>query len=99
MNKQKKKPSIEWVSGHINWFDPDSGKGSIIGDDGIWYRIHEFSEIQTKKNKLLKTKTRVEFQLAQDSVNPIIKSVRETDEAHVVEQPVLTRQPGKMRSI
>ena len=75
---KNKSQSKVWSQGHVNWYDPESGKGSIIGDDGIWYRIHEFSEIQTGKSRALKEKARVEFELATDSIHPIIKSVRQT---------------------
>ena len=75
----QKKSTKSWISGHINWYDPSSGKGSIIGDDGVWYRIHEFSEIRSLKQKALKAKTRVEFILANDSIHPIIKCIRECD--------------------
>jgi cold shock CspA family protein len=77
----KKKLSETWILGHINWYDPHSGKGSIISDDGIWYRIHEFCEIQSDNQKALKEKARVEFELTNDSVYPIIRTVRQSDKA------------------
>jgi cold shock CspA family protein len=92
---KQKKSTQSWSSGQINWYDPHSGKGSIIGDDGIWYRIHEFSEIQIKKQEALKEKTRVEFELAKDSVHPIIKSVRQNDK---VPKPVVTT-PQKTKQL
>ena len=76
--KGSSKP-VEWVQGQVNWFDPNSGEGSICGDDGVLYRIHEFSEIQNKKIRALKEKVRVEFQLARDSVHPIIKAIRQIE--------------------
>lgn len=100
MKKQKKSPDTAWALGHINWYDPDSGKGSIIGDDGVWYRIQEFSEIQSKKTKNLKVHTRVEFALALDSINPIIKCVREANKTKSEIKKVMKARPHqKARSI
>jgi cold shock CspA family protein len=72
-----KKQAPTWIVGHINWYDPHTGKGSIIGDDGIWYRIHEFADIQQRKQRALKDKARVEFKLASDSVHPVVTTVRQ----------------------
>lgn len=65
-----------WIFGQVNWYDPDSGQGSIISDDGIWYRIHEFSDIQKTLQHSLTEKTRVAFDLVNDSIYPVIKNVR-----------------------
>jgi cold shock CspA family protein len=74
--KQKKSTS-SWILGRVNWYDPESSKGSIIGDDGNWYRINEFSEIKTNTQNTLKVNARVKFELALDSVHPIIKRIHE----------------------
>ena len=97
---KQKKATVDWNMGHINWYDPHSGKGSIIGDDGIWYRINEFSDIQINKHSALREKSRVEFILAKDSVHPIIKSVRKVAEsAKGPKRNEKPRQNQKTRSI
>ncbi len=75
MKDQKK--SIEWISGAINWYDTNTGRGSIIGDDGVWYRIHEFVELKGLVKRELKSKARVQFELAKGSVHPIVQTVRD----------------------
>ena len=82
----KEKKSANWISGRVNWYDPTTGKGSIISDAGIWYRIHEFSQIITRKSKPLTEKARVEFELARDSINPIVKTVRQISEKETSEK-------------
>lgn len=64
------------IKGSVNWYDPDTGRGSIIGDDGNWYRIHEFVKLKELDHTELKEKTRVQFELANSSVHPIIKTIK-----------------------
>jgi cold shock CspA family protein len=79
--KQQKKPSGTWALGHINWYDPNSGKGSIIGDDGVWYRIHEYSNLEVASTDQLKDQLRVRFELAPDSVHPIVRNVKDASKS------------------
>ena len=95
----QKKPQRTWIQGHVNWYDPNTGKGSIISDDGIWYRIHEFSEIQNQKQNALKEKVRVEFELARDSVHPIVRNVRKASATVDNDQSSRSRKPSKVRDI
>jgi cold shock CspA family protein len=95
--KQQKKATNTWALGHINWYDPKSGKGSIIGDDGVWYRIHEFSKIEAKLSKSLNQKVRVEFELANDSVHPIIKSIRKSKD-QTKKKPELPPAPVQQKA-
>jgi hypothetical protein len=62
-----------WIKGRINWYDAQSGRGSIVSDDNVWYRIHEFTALLAPTDP----QTRVEFELAIDSIHPIVKQVRE----------------------
>lgn len=92
--------SNEWVLGQVSWFDPNTGKGSIYGDDGILYRVHEFAEIQNQKNRVLKDKARVEFQLARDSIHPIIKTIRPVElKKTTTSKPTKFREPDKESDI
>ena len=96
--KQQKKPARIWLLGRINWYDPTSGKGSIVGDDGNWYRIHEFSRINASKK--LKSNIRVKFELSNDSIHPIIKTVSETtDQTKAAADRYHSRNTQKVRSI
>lgn len=60
------------LTGKINWYDRFSKKGSIIGDNGIYYRIHEFT---TLSHKVLFTGESVAFNLAINSIHPIVQEV------------------------
>lgn len=98
-NKDASK-SNEWVLGQVSWFDPNTGKGSICGDDGILYRVHEFAEIQNQKKRALKEKARVEFQLARDSIHPIIKTIRPVESAKATTfKPRKFREPDRESNI
>lgn len=99
MKQQQKKAARTWVLGHINWYDRRSSQGCIIGDDGIWYRIHEFCEIITS-GKGLREKARVKFTLAVDSNHPIVQSVKILEEKRQSPsaEPIVD-QPSKLRDL
>lgn len=61
------------IFGRINWFDASSHRGCIISDDNVWYRIHEFTTIDVDH---LEPNQRVEFQLVNSSIRPIVEAVR-----------------------
>ncbi len=61
------------MRGRINWYDAESGRGSIISDDNIWYRIHEFT-MGTRAEWT--PGTPVEFELASSSIHPIVTVVK-----------------------
>ncbi len=74
MKQRQKKSESNWLLGKINWFDPVSERGSILGNDGNMYRIQDFSSVE--RNQRLRANIQVEFKLVQSSQNPIIESVR-----------------------
>lgn len=76
-----KKLPMTWLSGTINWYDPSTGRGTIIGDDGVWYRIHEFIKLHEILATKFKDKVRVEFKLVRDSIRPVIFAVRDCKES------------------
>jgi len=92
--KRPKGPELDWILGKVNWYDSESGKGSIVGDDGVWYRIHEFSEIQAG-TKGLTDKARVKFALVKDSVHPIVRAVKAEPK---INQDKSSSAPGRQRS-
>ena len=61
--------------GKINWYDVASGKGSIIGDNGIWYRINEFTRLGLQTPSEIFPGQRVVFSLANTSVHPIVIAI------------------------
>lgn len=62
---------METKTGTINWYDSYSEKGCIIGDDGSFYRIHEFIKVRGE----LEHGTRVAFTLCLSSIHPILSSL------------------------
>ena len=60
------------MRGKINWYDESSGRGSIIGENNVWYRIHEFTQI----DGILSPNTQIIFTSALDSIHPIVKQVK-----------------------
>lgn len=65
-------PEPGWVNGTVNWYDPNTGRGSILGDDGSMYRIQDFSKIESGS---VAPQSKVAFKLSLSSKNPIIESV------------------------
>ncbi len=74
MKHSKKAPEQIWIQGKINWFDSETGRGSILGNDGNMYRIQDFSSIERRDK--LKPNALVTFKLTVSSINPIIEAVR-----------------------
>ena len=99
MKHKKTSSTVVKLTGEVNWFDVHSGKGSIAGDDGILYRIHEFSEIQSAKAKTLREKVRVEFELANDSIHPIIRTVRTLEKRKQTPARTQRRKPDRESEI
>jgi hypothetical protein len=56
--------------GTVNWIDSD-GRGSILGDNDVMYRIHDFTVIFGSAS----AGKRVEFRLDSCSSNPIVKTI------------------------
>lgn len=73
---EDRQANVQWNKGRINWYDPESKHGSIIGDDGNWYRIHEFTQGNGDLTVSLTPDQRIEYQLALSSVHPIIERIR-----------------------
>jgi len=96
--KAQRNSKQTWILGHINWYDPRSGKGSIIADDGDFYRLHPSTELKTDGQRL-KNKSRVKFALALDTVHPIVKVVEhDRSKEKAAKRPAVTQHP-KMRSL
>lgn len=64
------------MKGRINWYDFSSKHGSIVGTDNIWYRIHEFTEIDFGYIGEVTSGQVVEFELVDSSVHPIVSKVK-----------------------
>lgn len=60
------------IKGIINWYDKESGHGCIVSDDTVYYRIHEFTDINIE----LEPKMAVVFELANSSIHPIVMKVK-----------------------
>lgn len=57
-----------WIHGRINWYDAESGHGSLISDDNVWYRVHEFVNMPGNEPG-----RRVQWALAPSSIHPIVE--------------------------
>lgn len=64
------------IKGVINWYDEYSKEGSIISLDGIWYRIHQYTKLN--KFTIPQEGDHITFQLALDSIRPIVQVVSKT---------------------
>lgn len=97
MKKARKLSISTWLTGHVNWFDPYTNTGSITGDDGNLYHIQDFSKVEVKK---LKKNSKVEFEFASTSVNPIIKTIRSANtHTRAQKTPLALKKIEKERSI
>lgn len=88
---QRSSTSPTWLSGKINWFDTESGRGSILGSDGNMYRIHDFTLID--KGARIKANTHVEFTLQLSSKNPIVECVRPISKVQSKAKPKRRTRP------
>ncbi len=90
MNKKVHR-SPQWLTGTINWFDLETGRGSILGSDGSMYRIHDFTLID--KGSRLKARAQVEFTLQLSSKNPILERIRPRTKEQIKVQPKRRTRP------
>lgn len=64
-----KSNSRQWILGTVHWYDPKSGEGMIKSEEGVLYFVHQ-SAVDVvnnrRKQKALKDKQRVRFQLIDD---------------------------------
>ena len=71
-----------WLKGIVHWFDSSSGEGMIKSNDGNVYYVHSsaiesFSDAKSNKEKTLKDKQKVEFQLIADPTFIQVSRVKE----------------------
>jgi len=73
-----------WLEGTVHWFDEKSGEGMIKSAEGELYFVHHTAietpaKVKGLKQKALRDKQRVRFQLIEDVTFSQVSRVKELD--------------------
>jgi cold shock CspA family protein len=73
-----------WQVGTVHWFDEKSGEGMIKSAEGELYFVHHtaiesLAKAKAQKQKALKDKQKVKFQLIEDITFSQVSRVKELD--------------------
>ena len=78
----KNSAKAKWLQGKVHWYDQKSGEGMIRSNDGnVYYvqssAIDDFVTSKRNKEKTLKDKQEVQFQLLEDTTFVQVSRVKE----------------------
>ncbi len=68
---------VKWQMGTVHWFDEKSGEGMIKSENGENFYVHYSAIESEKKYKSLKSKTKVKFQIVDDTTFSQVSKVKE----------------------